>query len=182
MQIDLNKLKRLAIITAIVVIPIICVNLINVSLTKNSQPVNQEASNPNPVANTSIKKTKPQENVSIGFFAEFRMERERVRSKQIELLREIANNQTNTQKVRDAAAMRLVQVADTVEKEMQAETLIRSKGYQDCAVIVKNDQATIVLPVRSLDEAHISEITGLTSLTTGLPKNRITIAPRENYR
>lgn len=182
MLIDLNKLKRLAIITAIIVIPIICINLINMSLNQNSQPVSQDVKNPNQVAGTvNNNKDNYQESDRPGFFAEFRMERERVRSKQLELLREIANNQSNTQKVRDAAAMRLVQASDTVEKEMQTETLIKSKGYKDCAVIVKNEQATIVLDVRRLDEAQITEISALSSLTTGLSPSRITITTRKDY-
>ena len=64
----------------------------------------------------------------IGFFSEYRLERERIRGKQTELLKDIAGNPSNDKKVRDAAAMKLVEVADTVEKEMQAETLIKSEG------------------------------------------------------
>lgn len=182
MLISFHKLKRLVIIAAIVIIPFIGINLLNLSLNKDSQPVNRVMENNDSIEQVINQKINNQESEGLGFFAEFRMERERIRSKQLELLREVANNQSNNQKVRDAAAMKLVQVSDMVEKEMQTETLIKSKGYRDCAVIVKTDTATIVLDVHQVSEEQQTEITELTTHATGLQKNQITITTRQNYR
>jgi len=181
-MISFDKLKRIGIITAIVIIPFICITLIDLSLAKNSQPVNQVAENAQSVEAQINSRIEEQESQRLGFFAEFRMERERVRGKQAELLREIANNPSNNQKVRDAAAMKLVDLSDRVEKEMQTETLIKSKGFRECAVIMETDGATIVLDVQQLAEEQQTEITELASLGTGFKKEKITITSRQNYR
>lgn len=173
MLISFSKIKKLAIIAAIVIIPFIGINILNRSLAPKSHPVSQIADNI-PAAGQVIKNGSGQSD-RLGFFAEFRMERERVRGKQLELLREIANNPSNNQKVRDTAALKLVQVSDIVEKEMQTETLIKSKGYRDCAVILETDRATILLDASRLAEDQQAEITELTSHTTGLKEDKITI-------
>ncbi len=182
MLISFYKLKRFAIIAAIIIIPFVCINLLNMSLNKNSQPVNGVVEKGSSIDQVINQKIDQQENDRLGFFAEFRMERERVRGKQLELLREIANNPSNAQKVRDAASMKLVQASDMAEKEMQTETLIKSKGIRDCAVILEPAAATIILDVHQLAEEQQNEITELTCLTTGLKKEKITITARQSYR
>ncbi|HPT69009.1 MAG TPA: SpoIIIAH-like family protein, partial [Syntrophomonas sp.] len=121
-MISFSKVKRLAIIAAIVLIPIIAINIINIMVNGNSQPVNQDTERIEqlqmPSANTIAK-----DDEGISFFSEYRIERERVRGKQMELLNNIANNPNQEQKVRDEAALKLVQIADNLAREMQTETL-----------------------------------------------------------
>lgn len=182
MLISFRKLKQIAIISAIVIIPFICINLLNVGLHQDSQPVNQIAEDADVLEQAVNQKVNEQLSEGMGFFSEYRLERERIRGKQTELLKDIASNPSNDKKVRDAAAMKLVEVADTVEKEMQAETLIKAKGFRDCAVIIEQAGVSIILDVNDLSEEQRAEITNISSLATGFKEDKITINARQHYR
>lgn len=177
MLISFQKLKRFAIISAIIIIPVVCLNLVQFSLHQDHQVVNQVDENTllDQAVNQKIDEKLSQ---GIDFFSEYRLERERIRGKQTELLKDLASNPSNAQKVRDEAAMKLVEVADTVEKEMQAETLIKSKGIRDCAVIIEKAGVSIILDGKELSTEQSEEILKLSSAATGFKTEKITI----NYR
>lgn len=182
MLISFSRIKKIGIISAIIIIPFICINLINVGLEQDSQAVNQMVENADVLEQAVNQKVNQQLSEGIGFFSEYRLERERIRGKQIELLRSISGNPSNDKKVRDAAAMKLVEVADTVEKEMQAETLIKAKGFRDCAVIMEQAGVSVILDVKELSEEQEAEIIKTSSLATGFKEDKITVNSRQHYR
>ena len=77
------------------------------------------------------------------FFAEYRMERERMRSREVETLKEVINKEDCSQDAKDAAALRLVKISENVEKEVKTESLIKSQGFKDCVVIIQNETTTV---------------------------------------
>lgn len=182
MLISFQKLKRLAIVTAIIVIPFICINLLNVSLNNHSKAVNQGIDSVDNLDLEINQVLANREDEGIGFFSEFRIERERVRGKQLELLRDIANNPNQDQKVRDSAALKLVQIADAMAREMQTETLIKSKGIKECAVIIESNGLTIILDTQAINETQKDELFDLSSTASGIEKEKITITSRQKYR
>ncbi len=179
MLISFSKLKKMAVISAVIIIPFICINLLNISLERDSQPVNQIVENVDALEQAVNKKVNQQLSEGIGFFSEYRLERERVRGKQTELLKDIVNNSANDKKVRDAAAMKLVETAAAVEKEMQAETLIKAQGFRDCAVIIEPKGVSIILDAKELSAEQEAEIIKTGSLATGFKEDKITVNTRK---
>lgn len=113
------------------------------------------------------------------FFAEYRMDRERIRGKQIEMLREIMNQSGSEREARQAASLRLVEISADMEREMKAEALIKSKGYDDCVVIIQPENTTVVVAVASLRLDQEKEIIGLVSRITKTREDQIVIIARE---
>ena len=181
MVISFYKVKRLAIIAAIVLIPFIAINIINLMVNGNDQPASQDIKSIEqlqmPAENTIAK-----DDEGISFFSEYRIERERVRGKQMELLSNIANNPNQEQKVRDNAALKMVQIADELAREMQTETLIKSKGYKECAVILDPKGMTIILDKNVLLEKQKAELLELSSAVSGIDQEKIAITSRQQYR
>lgn len=92
------------------------------------------------------------------FFAEYRLERENMRSKQIEMLKGITDNEKTEKKARDAAALRVVEITREMEKELKAESLVKSKGFDDCIVILQSGGITVVVEGDTLSEKEESDI------------------------
>ncbi|HCF71752.1 MAG TPA: hypothetical protein DER33_09265 [Syntrophomonas sp.] len=122
--------------------------------------------------------TKAAEAGSISFFAEYRMERERTRSKQIELLREIIN-QNSQGKAREAASLRLVSISEDMEKEMKAENLVKSSGYKECVVIIQSSETTVVLKAESLSQEQEDEVKQIVGTSIMQEKSKINIIVRK---
>lgn len=122
--------------------------------------------------------TKDAEAESISFFAEYRMERERTRGKQIELLREIIN-QTSQGKAREAASLRLVSISEDMEKEMKAENLVKSSGYKECVVIIQPSETTVVLKADSLSQQQEDQIKNIVGTSIEQEEGKINIIVRK---
>jgi stage III sporulation protein AH len=110
----------------------------------------------------------------VAVFADYRMELERVRAAQIELLQTVLEDKELSAAQREQLNAELMQIMQRSEAELQAETLLRAKGYLDAIVVITQSGANVVVPVvlTKQDAAVIGE---LTARAAGIPAERITI-------
>lgn len=97
------------------------------------------------------------------FFSGFRMERERVRGKQIEVLNEVISNQENEPQAQVVAANRLVKITEDMDAEMKAEQILKSKGCQECVVFMQKGSVTAVIksaPLIIEEKTELKEMLG----------------------
>lgn len=79
------------------------------------------------------------------FFEEYRMDRERARGKQVELLREVMASSSTDEETRKLAHEQFLRISSNISKEMELENLIRARGFQDAAVFLDNESVTVVV-------------------------------------
>lgn len=131
---------------------------------KSEQPVSSQGLEKEIVSKLDEKKAQK------GFFAQYRMERESLRGLQREMLTQILNDSAADKTVRQAASIRLTQIGEEMEKEMKMESLIKSKGYEDCVVIPQNDALTVVISASHLSseqENDVRQVVGKTKTPGG---------------
>ena len=175
MILSVNRVKLLAIITVIIVIPFIGISLINNYMTTKSAPTSKmivETTEGSGLTATDQAITEVKDS---GLLAEYRIERERVRSKELTLLKEITNNTAGTPKAREAAYVKLVNLVDREEKEMQAEAMIKSQGFKDCVVVVTDVNTTVMVEGNSLATAEQEAIRKTVSIATGSTGKAISV-------
>lgn len=78
------------------------------------------------------------------FFIEFRLEREKVRSQHIDILATMLDNKDMALEIKTSAQKSLQSLLNISEMEMQIETLLLAKGFED-AVICWQDHAVHVI-------------------------------------
>ncbi|KAB2951675.1 SpoIIIAH-like family protein [Heliorestis acidaminivorans] len=108
------------------------------------------------------------------FFAEYRIERERNRSQQIELLREIVNNSHSADSTRQEAQETLLSMTDLMRKELEAEKIIIAQGHQDAVVLIQPESVSVVVSKESTDDSK-SKIIDIVSSITGRAPSAIAI-------
>ena len=113
-----------------------------------------------------------------GFFVEYRLERERSRGYQIQLLREIINNTNSDGESRKKAQDQLYVISNNLQKELEVESLIRAKGYQDAVVFLEGKTVTVVIQAKTLSQEDAIKITDLVSRSTGVGAQNIVIIPK----
>lgn len=113
------------------------------------------------------------------FFAEYRLERENLRSRQIEMLEKVINNEKTEKKARDAASLRIVEITREMEKEVKLENLVKSKGFADCVVVLQSGGVSVVVEGDHLTEKEENEIRKLVKGVTG-EDSKISIILKES--
>jgi len=120
-----------------------------------------------------VEKTK-----GIEFFAEYRLERDRTRSQQIEILKEITEDEKTNAETRQEAQMKLMKISNNLDKELELENVIRAKEFKDAVVFIQNDSVTVIVLTKDLTDSDSETITQLIARSTGVSKENIIIIPK----
>ena len=110
-----------------------------------------------------------------GFLSEYRLERDRVRSRETTLLRELATDATSPARAREEAFARLVATADREEKELQAEALVKALGFVDCAVIMNPSATMVMISGSAADTGGQDRIKKSVSMATGHTEKSVSV-------
>ncbi|GAB4266900.1 SpoIIIAH-like family protein [Thermincola ferriacetica] len=116
------------------------------------------------------------ETVKSQFFIEYRMQRDRARGQQIDLLREIVNNANSTEDVRKEAQRRLLQISQLLEKEMEIENMIRAKGFKDAVVFLQDKSATVIVQTTKLAPEEEDKIKGIVNRIANIEESAVSIS------
>lgn len=111
------------------------------------------------------------------FYVEARLERDRSRSEEKQLLQDILADQKSTPEARGEAQRRLMELTRRAALESEAESLIRAKGFPDSVVFLNERGAVVVVRARALSPGQAARIADATAAATGLPFAQIRIIP-----
>lgn len=92
------------------------------------------------------------------FFPYFRLQREKMRGQQLELLQQIINNPNTDDTSRQSALNRLLTVTNAMEMELKAEGLLKAQGFQDGVIILQDSAASIIISGPQLNEAEEEQV------------------------
>lgn len=114
------------------------------------------------------------------FFIEYRLDRERTRGQQVELLREIINNPASSSQTRQQAQERLLAISNKLAKEIEIEHLIRARGFKDSTVCLEENGVTVIVQAANLSPQDTANICEVVSWGTGVGEQNIVIIPKSN--
>lgn len=172
-----NKLKLISLFLILLIIVGLGYNFKNYRLANISEKATTVATDNLDLSNTLQQDLKKE--IKADFFADYRMERERLRGKQIELLKSIINNDATEEKARTAASLKIVEITTDMEKEIKAENIVKSKGYQDCVIILQPEATTIIVQTPNLTIAEEKELYDIVGKTTGISSEKMSIIVRK---
>ncbi len=98
-------------------------------------------------------------NHSGAFFVEYRLQRDRVRAQEIEMLEDIMNNPNSSQPAREEAENLLLEIIKLMEQELLVENMIKAQGYDDAVFFYRNRVATLMVKKAELSEREFIQIT-----------------------
>jgi stage III sporulation protein AH len=115
------------------------------------------------------------ETASSSFFSEYRLEREKNRSREVEMWQDIINSEKAEENFKNMAQQELVKVVSLTEKEMIIENLIVARGFNDALVFLTDDSATVIVEAKELTPANIAQIQDILERKTKLDAKNIKI-------
>lgn len=112
------------------------------------------------------------ETAGASFFSEYRIERDKNRSKEVEMWQDIINSEKAEDNFKNMAQQELVKIVALTDKEMIIENLIIAKGFNDALVFLTDDSATVIVEAKELTPSNIAQIQDIVVRKTKLePKN-----------
>ncbi len=113
------------------------------------------------------------------FFSEYRMERDRVRAQQLEILQGLASNAKADNVSRQEAGKKIVSLTENLTREMEIEGLLKAKGYEDVLVFLHSSAAEVVVKTQvEIGQADMAAISDIIKRSTSLKPDRVSIIAR----
>lgn len=105
-------------------------------------------------------------------FSEARRERDSVRGRSVDILKEITEDENSTDEAKQEAQKKISDAAANTQSEGIIEGLVKTKGYSDCITYIENGEVRVIVQGNVLDAGSVSQIKDIVVSQTGiLPKN-----------
>ncbi len=112
------------------------------------------------------------------YFASSVLSREQARDEAIEVLKTVVNNEATLEDAREAALEDIARIADAIESEANIETLVKSKGFEECIAVVTGANANIIVKSDGLMPNELSQIKEIVYEQAGIDPVNIKIVEK----
>lgn len=119
---------------------------------------------------SSQKKEKNQD-----FFVQYRLDRDKARSEQINIYRDMINNPNADPSVKKDAQKSLLELTEHIEQEMEIESLIRAQNLGDALAYMHQNSIDIIIQTDRMNEKQAAIIGDIVTRITDLKEEEITI-------
>lgn len=118
--------------------------------------------------------------LSSEFFSEYRLNRDKVRSQNLEALQNITKDTSLDKDIIKEAVEESVSISKLSETELVVENLIKSKGFDDAIVIIHEGYANVIVDAATLTPSDAAQIQNIVNKECNIAISKITIATSNN--
>jgi len=94
----------------------------------------------------------------VNSFADFRTERERIRTQELTSIDSIINNEnTDVETLAEAQKMKL-EITDIMEKELLVEGLLKAKGFEDVIITLSDESVNVIVKKTDLNQQQVAQV------------------------
>lgn len=112
---------------------------------------------------------------SAAYFATSQINRQRARDEAMEVLQGVVDNESVDAEAKEKALAEIHQIAADMENESNIETLVVSKGFDQCVAVVSGGTANVIVKGEELLDTQISQINEIVYDLTGIMPENIKI-------
>lgn len=95
---------------------------------------------------------------SDSYFAMAQLDRAQARDEELEVLYSITASESATEEEKNNAYTSIEKIAKTIEQEANIETLIKSKGFEECVAVIGESGINVIVSCDSLMPSQIAQI------------------------
>ena len=111
------------------------------------------------------------------FFAAYRSDREATRESEFLYLDAIISSETSSAEAKTAAEEQKLDLVERMEKELQLETLVKAKGFEDAIVTVSDSGVNVVVGAAEVTDAQAAQIYDIVQSETTFKAADVKIIP-----
>ena len=132
-------------------------------IKSNEQNTENKENDKNTVQNEVNTSTNVTETSGDQYFAELRLERDKMYSQMLESYQKILSNSQISETQKEISENEIKKINDTRNAIMIAENLIKNKGFQDLIIFINGDSISIIVKAKELEEEQIAQIQNIIS-------------------
>lgn len=119
--------------------------------------LNDGVSKPKDVKNSSEVSLEKSDSVE-SFFAQTALDRQRARDEALEVLQTVVGSEEALEDSKQSAMAQMTRIASEIQTESNIESLVMSKGFDDCVAVISDGKCSVVVKSEGLLPNQISQI------------------------
>lgn len=144
------------------------------SLQESSTESSSKSSNSGEESKTESESSKTQNTNEI--FAQERANREKVYKESVTLLGDVLESAASDSTAKTQAVAEAAKIAAQIKAENDMETMIKSKGFEDCFVFINNESCSVIVTKGELNENTVMAIKDIINSHGGIAFDKITVS------
>ena len=109
------------------------------------------------------------------YFTATALSREQSRDEAIDVLTLVTENAEASEAAKAEAAAKISKIAVDIQNEMNIETLVKAKGFEECVAIISDDAVSVIVRADSLLANEAAQILAIVYDTTGIDPQNVSI-------
>lgn len=114
------------------------------------------------------------------FFVEYRLQRDRVRANEVEMLTQMIDNANVSPEAKKQAEEQYLALIKLMEQELLVENMLKAHGYKDAIFFLKEGSVNVVVQADSIGEKEFLQIAEMVSSVTGVAMDKIAVTEHNN--
>lgn len=147
--------------------------------TAASDTEQEESKSESAMQESSIIETSVSDNLTDAqktFFANEKLNRQQSRDEAVELLQEVISSITSDEAAKNKAVEEAAEISALIKTESDIESMIKSKGFEECIVFINNDKCNIIVSKGNMNENTAVAIKDIVNTHGGIDFDKITIS------
>ena len=108
------------------------------------------------------------------------IDRTRARDEALEVLYQITSSKDATDEAKQEAYNSITKLSAQIEQEANIETLVKSKGFEECVAVIDDKGASIIVLSDGLIDSQVSQIVSIVYEQSGIKPENIKIIEKKN--
>jgi stage III sporulation protein AH len=114
------------------------------------------------------------------FFIEYRLQRDRVRAGELEILNRMMDNPNVSAEGKREAEEQMLVLVKVMEKELIIENMLKAQGYKDAVFFFHQGVANVVVDAEQLTDTQFLQIAEMVSGVTGVKIEDVTVVEHQS--
>ncbi len=109
------------------------------------------------------------------YFTATALSREQSRDEAIDVLKLVTENAEASEEAKAEAAAKISKIAVDIQNEMNIETLVKAKGFEECVAVIGDNSVSVIVKAESLQANEAAQILAIVYETTGIDPSNVSI-------
>ncbi len=113
------------------------------------------------------------------YFSSTILSRQKARDEALEVLQSVVDSEDAVEATKEQALGEISKIADDIQLESNIETLILSKGFEQCVAVINGDLVNIIVKTEGLLANEVAQINEIVYEQTGTDPSNIKIIEKD---
>lgn len=116
-------------------------------------------------------------NISLDYFYTVKLNREQTRAKNKEELIKVAENNELSDKEKEVAVNKIIELTANSERENASEMMLKAKGFTNSVVSIVDGKVDVVIDADTITEEQVAQVVDVVNRKTGIANDKIVVTP-----